>query len=105
MTVIADNEAIGTIINDDGVSITATVAPSGIASMPATTLKVSPNPATSTLYVQLNGYKGIVTLQLRSMEEKVLMQEKLQTSNAKTAQQRMHVANLPNGTYLLRAIR
>lgn len=101
---IADNEAIGTIINDDGASLTATVAPATIVATTPTSLKVSPNPATTTLYVQLNGYKGNVTLQLRSIEGKVLIQEKLQAGNAKMTQQRMNVANLPNGTYLLTAI-
>lgn len=63
-----------------------------------------PNPATSILYVQLSGYTGNVTLQLRSLEGKVLRQEKLQMNLSKTARQQMDVATLAGGIYLLTAL-
>ncbi|NNV58057.1 MopE-related protein, partial [Limnovirga soli] len=65
---LPDGEAIGTIINDDATAVAATVEPTTTAAksvIVTTGLKVSPNPATTTLYVQLTGYKGNVTLQLR----------------------------------------
>ena len=63
-----------------------------------------PNPATSSLYVQLSGYTGNVTLQLRSLEGKVLKQGKLQMNLSKTARQQIDVATLAGGIYLLTAI-
>ncbi|NNV58073.1 T9SS type A sorting domain-containing protein, partial [Limnovirga soli] len=39
-----------------------------------------------------------------SLDGKVLIQQKLQTGNTKTAQQKMEIAHLSNGTYLLTAI-
>lgn len=67
-------------------------------------LRLSPNPATSILYVQLSGYTGNITLQLRSLEGNVLKQEKLQAGQSKTARQKMDVATLAGGIYLLTAI-
>lgn len=67
-------------------------------------VRVWPNPATSALNVQLTGYAGNVTLQLSDLEGKILRQQKLQAGGAKTAQQKINVAGLANGIYLLTAI-
>ncbi len=101
---IADDEAIGTIINDDGALSRSIVSSSTPIVKQAISVKVSPNPATSVLYVQLSGYKGNVTLQLRSLEGKVLKEEKLYAGSSKSPQQKINVASLASGVYFLTAI-
>lgn len=64
-------------------------------------VRISPNPATGILYVQLSGYAGNVSLQLRSLEGRVLMRQKLLMSQSLTAQQKMDVSTLSSGIYLL----
>ena len=67
-------------------------------------VKITPNPATSIVYVKLNGYSGSVTLQLRNIEGKVLIQNKIQITSGNPVQQRLNVAELPSGIYLLTVI-
>jgi hypothetical protein len=64
-------------------------------------VKISPNPASNILRVELIGYSGNVTMQLTSLQGKIVKQEKIQTSNAKHAQQQMNVSGIASGTYLL----
>ena len=102
---ISPVRSTGTIINDDAaVAIAATGTSNNATLYQITTFKISPNPATSNLYVQLSGYTGNVTLQLRDLEGKLLRQQKLQVGQAKTAQQKMDVAALASGIYLLTVI-
>lgn len=67
-------------------------------------MRLWPNPATSSLNVQLSGYTGNINLQLRDLEGKLLKQEKIQIVQAKTVQHKMDVASLSGGIYLLTTI-
>lgn len=101
--VISPKRSTGTIINDDARNIAAIAVMKGAAANPATSVKVSPNPAISFINVELTGYTGYVTIRFRSMEGKVIKQEKWQTGQAKSVQQKMVVAGLTGGVYLLTA--
>ena len=80
-------------------SVSEAVTASGTASV-----KITPNPATNIVNVKLNGYSGTVTLQLRNIEGKVLIQNKMQITSGSPVQQRINVAELPGGIYLLTVI-
>ncbi|HNP24789.1 MAG TPA: T9SS type A sorting domain-containing protein, partial [Panacibacter sp.] len=67
-------------------------------------VRISPNPAKSVIYIQLTGYTGSVAIQLRSLEGKMLVQQKLQMSPSITAQQTMDVSMVAGGVYLLTII-
>jgi hypothetical protein len=67
------------------------------------TLFVFPNPANQTLHAELKGYTGNVTLQLRNMEGKALLEKKVQAISSIT-QQQLDVSKLAGGMYLLIAI-
>jgi hypothetical protein len=101
---IAKGTGIGTILNDDGV-VSSVIAVSG-DDKDATerSVKISPNPASNTIQVELSGYTGNITIQLLSLQGKVLKQEKLQPGHLKKVQQQMDVASLAGGTYLLTVI-
>ena len=64
-------------------------------------VKISPDPVSSILRVDLSGYTGNVTMQLVSLQGKTLKQEKMQTGALKYVQQQMNVAGLASGTYFL----
>jgi hypothetical protein len=64
-------------------------------------VKVSPNPASTVLHVELSGYTGNVTIQLIDLQGKAVKQEKTQTGVSKYAHQQMNVADIAGGTYLL----
>ena len=51
--------------------------------------------------ISLTDYTGNITVQLINLQGKMLKQEKIQTGNAKYAQQKMNVSNIANGTYFL----
>lgn len=51
--------------------------------------------------MELKGYAGNVTMQLMSLNGKIIKQEKIQTSNAKYAQQQMNVDDIASGVYFL----
>ena len=63
-------------------------------------VKIAPNPVKSLLNIELSGYSGNITLQLLSLQGKVLRQEKIQPVK-NYAKQQMTVAGIANGTYLL----
>lgn len=99
---IAKGTATGTIINDDGVALAATG--NSIESITNYALKISPNPASNILHVELFGYTGNVTLQLMNLQGKIIKEKKLQTANAKYAQQKMDVSDIAGGIYVLAAV-
>ena len=92
---IADGTATGTITNDDGLALAATAT-----QIDEPAMKVSPNPASSVIKVQLTGYTGNITLQLRSIEGKPILDQKVRVSGKITLQQ-LNVSHLAAGTYFL----
>lgn len=100
---IGDGMATGTIIDNDA---------SGLAIPPSTITKINipqsnysariyPNPVRDLLTVQLTGVsENDVTLQLQDIQGRVLRQEKVKPFS-KLAQQKINVAGLANGIYLL----
>lgn len=56
------------------------------------------------MYINLNGYEGTVSIQLKDLAGKILKQEKLQMSTLKSAQQSMNVSGYANGIYFVTAI-
>ena len=64
-------------------------------------VRLWPNPTTAVLYLQLSGYTGNVTVQLHSLEGRILRQEKLQMIQSTTAVQKMDFATFASGIYLL----
>jgi hypothetical protein len=77
---ISKTTGAGTIVNDDGnVSAALAVAVPGDKH----SLALTPNPASSIVRVDLKGYTGNVTIQLRTTEGKVLKQEKSVASPGK----------------------
>lgn len=99
---IADGEGIATILNDDGNTLASepviTQSTQGDLNK---TIKISPNPAQSRALVSLTGYSGTITIQLQSLDGKVLKQEKLQLASLKSVQQPLDLAGLPSGVYLI----
>jgi len=68
------------------------------------TVKVSPNPASSILQVELLGYTGNVTIQLVNLQGKAVRQDKIQTGFTKYTQQQLNVRNMASGAYFLTVI-
>gem|GEM_PF-3392249 len=97
---IAKATGTGTILNDDGV-MSFISSDNDVITSDKHSVKIAPNPATNILRIELFGYTGNVTMQLMSLQGKIVKHEKIQTSNAKYAQQQMNVGNIANGTYLL----
>ena len=95
---IAKATGTGTIINDDGATIASAVSAPAITE--SRSVKIAPNPVTSLLNIELSGFSGNVTLQLLSIQGRVLRQEKIQPVK-NYAKQQMTVADIANGTYLL----
>lgn len=93
---IATTSATGTIINDDGAAF-ASAAETQID------IFLVPNPASSQANVVLKGLVGTVIIQLQTLEGKVIMRDKMNTATFKTAQQKIDVANIPNGVYIVTA--
>jgi len=98
---IIKNISIGTIKNDDGpvAAIISTLAAS--SNTMNRSVKVSPNPATSSLHVELFDYTTNVTIQLINLQGKVMMQEKVQTGFTKYAQRQLNIGNVASGVYFL----
>lgn len=101
---IAKATGTGTIVNDDGPTLIASASLQQGSNTSERSIKFFPNPAKSTLFVQLSGYSGNVTVQLQSVDGKVLQQDKLLVKSLKTAQQLLDVSGLANGIYLIRVI-
>ena len=95
---IAKAAGSGTIINDDGSAIASTI--SALSITESRSVKITPNPVKSLLNIELSGYSGNVTLQLLSLQGRVLRQEKIQPVT-NYAEQQMVVTGFANGTYLL----
>jgi hypothetical protein len=97
---LGNSTATGTILNDDGPLL---FAYSGNTTTPSNneSVKITPNPAANILHVELFGYTGNVTIQLMSLEGKLIKEGKLQTAIAKYAQQQMNVNSLAAGVYWL----
>ena len=94
----------GVIVNDDGPTLIASASLQQGSNTSERSIRFFPNPATSTLFVQLSGYSGNVTVQLQSVDGKVLRQDKLQVKSLKPAQQLFDVSRLVNGVYFVRVI-
>jgi hypothetical protein len=100
---IADGTGIGTILNDDGTTATQPVTHANNNTINRS-VKVTPNPAQSVLYVLLYGYTGPVTIQLYSEEGKVLKQQKVQSAFIKYTRQQLNVSDIASGVYFLTVI-
>jgi alpha-tubulin suppressor-like RCC1 family protein len=95
----------GTILNDDGISLSATGTKlsDDAANSEKSVVKLSPNPASNMVTVELNGYNGEAVIQLLSGEGKLIKQEKIQAFERNTIQ-KFDVTNLANGVYFVSAI-
>ncbi|HEX5152457.1 MAG TPA: Calx-beta domain-containing protein [Parafilimonas sp.] len=95
---IADGLATGTIVNDDG---TVTAARSLKLPVDKRSLLLTPNPASTTVNITLNGYAGNVVIQLVNLEGRLLKQDKISAS-MKNAIFKVNVADLATGVYLVK---
>ncbi len=96
---IAKITGTGTIVNDDGATAIASTSLQTNNNTIERSIKISPNPASSILRVDLSGYTGNVTMQLINLQGKMLKQEKMQTGVLKYIQQQINVAGIASGTY------
>src|SRR6266496_2843427 len=94
----------GTILNDDGVTAISSASLQINNNTSERSVKISPNPVSSILRVDLSGYTGNVTMQLVSLQGKTLKQEKMQAGVLKYMQQQMNVTGIASGTYFLTVI-
>jgi len=101
---IARAMGTGTITNDDKPLPAITSTNPASLSTTNRSIKVSPNPAISTLHVELIGYTGNVSMQLLNLQGKVMMQEKIQTGYSKYAQQQFNIGDVASGVYFLNVI-
>jgi hypothetical protein len=99
--IIQDSIGTGTIVNDDASFNAVSLNAESYSSKLSVT--VSPNPATSVANIRLDGFTGIINLQLADLQGKVLKAIKLKADNMKLIQQQFNIANLANGTYLITA--
>jgi guanyl-specific ribonuclease Sa len=65
---------------------------------------IFPNPANDVLHVELRGYSGRVTLQLRNLDGKALLEKKLDMQSSVVTQEQLNVRTFTTGLYLLTAI-
>src|SRR6266536_129231 len=98
---IVKGTGTGTILNDDGVTAMSSASLQINNNTSERSVKISPNPVSSILRVDLSGYTGNVTMQLVSLQGKPLKQEKMQTGTLKHAQLQMNVTGIASGTYFL----
>ena len=100
--IITDSTAIGTIVDNDNINANMVAKQINNNSNHNPTLTVSPNPASSTVQVNMSGYNGKVILQLRDVNGKVLKQANIQTGNTKYLQQHQFpITDIANGTYFM----
>ena len=52
----------------------------------------------------LNGYSGIVTINVMNLEGKQLLQRKVQLTSLKFLQEQLDVSRLPSGIYIIAVI-
>jgi hypothetical protein len=90
-------------VNDDGTAIASAVTITAAKVTKDRSVKISPNPASIILRVELSGYTGNVTMQLVNPQGIVLIQEKIETTDAKYIRQ-WNVGNLPGGIYFLAVV-
>jgi hypothetical protein len=83
--IIQDSIGTGTIVNDDASFNAVSLNAESYSSKLSVT--VSPNPATSVANIRLNGFTGIINLQLADLQGKVLKAMKLKADNMKLIQQ------------------
>ena len=67
-------------------------------------MRVSPNPANDVLNIELRGYGGKVTLQLRDMAGKALLEKKLDVQSPNMLEEQMKVTKFSGGVYLVMTI-
>ena len=67
-------------------------------------MRIFPNPANDVLHVELRGYSGKVTLQLRDMAGKALLEKKLDVQTSDVAETQLNTGTFASGVYLLTAI-
>jgi len=84
----------GTIVNDDGAIAISSALLQTDNKTSERSIKISPNPASSILRVDLSGYTGNVTMQFVNLQGKVVKQEKMRTSGLKYAQQQINVTGI-----------
>ncbi len=95
-----DGEATGTIVNYNTAGFASLIEEkNGYGNSNAFT--IAPNPASSRINISLTNYTGNVTVQLVSIQGKIINQEKIQTGNAKYTQQQMNISDIASGTYFL----
>ncbi len=91
----------GTILNDDGATAISSTSLQTNNNTSERSVKISPNPVSSILLVDLSGYTGNVTMQLVNLQGKTLKQEKMQAGVLKYIQQQINVTGIASGTYFL----
>ena len=101
--ILNDGRATGTIINYNTAAF-ASFNEAGSITDKSNSFTIVPNPASSMINISLTGYTGNTTLQLINLQGKMIKQEKIETGNAKYAQQQMKVSDIASGTYFLTVI-
>ena len=97
---IAKPAGTGTIQNDDGAAIASTSTATAARIIEDRSVKISPNPASSIMRVELPGYTGNITLQLINLQGKMMLQKKVEVKTH-FANEQMDVSSFASGTYLL----
>src|SRR6266536_286181 len=98
---IVKGTGTGTILNDDGATAISSTSLQTNNNANERSVKISPNPVSSILRVDLTVVTVYVTMQVVNLQGKPLKQEKMQTGTLKHAQLQMNVTGIASGTYFL----
>jgi hypothetical protein len=99
---LAKAAGIGTILNDDAATaISSAITLNTTQGSVERSAKISPNPASNIFNLRLNGYSGLVNLQLLNVEGKILAQQKLEMTGRASADAQWNVSTYANGMYML----
>lgn len=96
---ISDGIATGTIINDD-YSIASASESKAIQIGRTDSVKLYPNPASHSVRIELLGYGGNITIQVLTIEGKIVSEKKLSGVD-KSENLQLDVSKFPNGNYFL----
>lgn len=100
---IENATATGTIVNDDGATLSRSTEHLKSNTVTAKALEVMPNPARNIAKIKLTGYSGTVQVHLTSFDGRLLTQEKILTYG-KTTEYQINVSDYASGIYLLTVI-
>ncbi|MES1217276.1 MAG: MopE-related protein, partial [Bacteroidota bacterium] len=93
---------VGTILNDDGGNMmTNKAATLENMDIGVQTVMIAPNPATNIVNLQLYGYNGKASIQLFTLEGKMLQKQNIQIHQRGFGQLKLNVSGYISGTYLL----